>query len=205
MLTEPHGLNFITSCEQEGFHTHPKEPPLYEVSEYAYVPSVPLTKGQKVHQLSQNRYPLNLYFIAASSVSVCVGTVWVCGQYVSKSWRPPAGVNAGAGNMVNPALPFFCWMQCWNVLLKPWYEAVCIKTAIDYWSDSFIAHVQCIAQIIYAKTFKLNPVKLDEISINRSRVDRIKQSLKYMKQLIVCEVACVGSFLSGIIVSVVLY
>lgn len=34
MLTEPHGLNYITSCEQEGFHTHPKEPPLYEVSSF---------------------------------------------------------------------------------------------------------------------------------------------------------------------------
>ena len=33
MLTEPHGLNFITSCEEEGFHSHPKEPPLYEVSQ----------------------------------------------------------------------------------------------------------------------------------------------------------------------------
>lgn len=32
MLTEPHGLNYITHCEEEGFHTHPKEPPLYEVS-----------------------------------------------------------------------------------------------------------------------------------------------------------------------------
>jgi len=32
MLTEPHGLNYITHCEEEGFHVHPKEPPLYEVS-----------------------------------------------------------------------------------------------------------------------------------------------------------------------------
>ena len=31
MLTEPHGLNYITHCEEEGFHVHPKEPPLYEV------------------------------------------------------------------------------------------------------------------------------------------------------------------------------
>lgn len=31
MLTEPHGLNYITHCEQEGFHVHPKNPPLYEV------------------------------------------------------------------------------------------------------------------------------------------------------------------------------
>ena len=37
MLTEPHGLNYITSCEQEGFHTHPKEPPLYEVSSHAHM------------------------------------------------------------------------------------------------------------------------------------------------------------------------
>ena len=37
MLTEPHGLNYITSCEQEGFHTHPKEPPLYEVSSHMHV------------------------------------------------------------------------------------------------------------------------------------------------------------------------
>ena len=37
MLTEPHGLNYITSCEQEGFHTHPKEPPLYEVSSPVHV------------------------------------------------------------------------------------------------------------------------------------------------------------------------
>lgn len=31
MLTEPYGLDYITHCEEEGFHTHPKEPPLYEV------------------------------------------------------------------------------------------------------------------------------------------------------------------------------
>jgi STAM-binding protein len=30
MLTEPYGLDYITHCEEEGFHTHPKEPPLYE-------------------------------------------------------------------------------------------------------------------------------------------------------------------------------
>ncbi len=34
MLTEPHGLNYITHCEEEGFHVHPKEPPLYEVRQY---------------------------------------------------------------------------------------------------------------------------------------------------------------------------
>jgi proteasome lid subunit RPN8/RPN11 len=33
MLTEPYGLDYITHCEEEGFHTHPKEPPLYEVRE----------------------------------------------------------------------------------------------------------------------------------------------------------------------------
>lgn len=32
MLTEPYGLDYITHCEEEGFHTHPKEPPLYEVT-----------------------------------------------------------------------------------------------------------------------------------------------------------------------------
>ena len=31
MLTEPYGLDYITHCEEEGFHSHPKTPPLYEV------------------------------------------------------------------------------------------------------------------------------------------------------------------------------
>ena len=47
MLTEPHGLNYITSCEQEGFHTHPKEPPLYEVSQgynLSYIALQPMVK-----------------------------------------------------------------------------------------------------------------------------------------------------------------
>uniref|UniRef100_A0A1X7TST2 MPN domain-containing protein n=1 Tax=Amphimedon queenslandica TaxID=400682 RepID=A0A1X7TST2_AMPQE len=29
-LTQPHGLNYIGRCSGKGFHTHPKEPPLYE-------------------------------------------------------------------------------------------------------------------------------------------------------------------------------
>ena len=38
MLTEPYGLDYITHCEEEGFHSHPKDPPLYEV--YVYTPIV---------------------------------------------------------------------------------------------------------------------------------------------------------------------
>eukprot|EP00058_Branchiostoma_floridae_P024834 XP_002610324.1 hypothetical protein BRAFLDRAFT_123719 [Branchiostoma floridae] len=30
MLTPNHGLNFVASCRQKGFHPHPKEPPLFE-------------------------------------------------------------------------------------------------------------------------------------------------------------------------------
>jgi len=39
MLTEPHGLNYITNCEQQGFHTHPKEPPLYEDCKHVHFDS----------------------------------------------------------------------------------------------------------------------------------------------------------------------
>ncbi len=38
MLTEPHGLDYITHCEKPGFHSHPKEPPLYEVCTYHLEP-----------------------------------------------------------------------------------------------------------------------------------------------------------------------
>lgn len=31
-MTQPHGLNYISKCSGKGFHTHPKEPPLYEVN-----------------------------------------------------------------------------------------------------------------------------------------------------------------------------
>ncbi len=31
-LTPDHGLNFVSSCRQTGFHPHPKEPPLFEVN-----------------------------------------------------------------------------------------------------------------------------------------------------------------------------
>ena len=30
-LTQPHGLSYISKCSGKGFHTHPKEPPIYEV------------------------------------------------------------------------------------------------------------------------------------------------------------------------------
>ena len=30
-LTE-HGMRFLTACHQQGFHTHPSEPPLYKVN-----------------------------------------------------------------------------------------------------------------------------------------------------------------------------
>ena len=33
-LTRDHELTFIDSCEQRGFHPHPKEPPIYEVNYY---------------------------------------------------------------------------------------------------------------------------------------------------------------------------
>ena len=31
-LTSEYGLKFIAACKQQGFHPHPKEPPIYEVS-----------------------------------------------------------------------------------------------------------------------------------------------------------------------------
>lgn len=36
-LTPNHGLNFIASCSQSGFHPHPKEPPLFEDSPLVHV------------------------------------------------------------------------------------------------------------------------------------------------------------------------